>query len=430
MGFLRDLSPSARKTFIASFLGWTLDAFDFFLITFVISRVAGDFNTHVVDVTFAITLTLACRPLGALIFGWLADRFGRRMPLMVDVALFSTIELLTAFSPNFTVFLVLRALYGLAMGGEWGLGAALAMESLPAHRRGFFSGLLQAGYMCGYLLAALAYFVVFQFAPVLGLAKWDWRILFGIGVLPALLIFYIRTHVPESPTWLAGEGRRQAGAAVSNFLHTALRYWPLFLYTILMMAAMNFMSHGTQDLYATFLQKQRGFSTGITSMLSIVAAFGAIAGGILTATVSQKIGRRAAIMICTLLGMLVVPLWAFSPTIAMLGAGAFALQFMVQGAWGVIPAHLNELSPPDARGTFPGFTYQLGNLISAGAAQIEAAFARSRFPLPQPFNADYAKAMAIIAVTMLAAVFVFTGLGFLVHPENREANFMESSEPT
>jgi MFS transporter, SHS family, lactate transporter len=415
---LTELTPAARRTFVACFLGWTLDAFDFFLLTFVVTRIATDFNKAIPEVAFAITLTLMCRPLGAVIFGWFADRFGRRTPLMIDVALFSILELATAFSPNFTVFLVLRALYGVAMGGEWGLGAAMAMEVLPPKRRGFYSGLLQEGYMAGYLLAALAFFGVFHFAPQLG-----WRALFVIGTLPALLIFYIRRNVPESPTFVAQQRARPKDSP--HVVLSALKaHWPLFIYAIFFMSSLNFLSHGTQDLYATSLQKQRGFDTNVTTTLSVIAAFGAIAGGIIFGALSQRWGRRVCIMIAAVFGMCAIPLWAFSPSITLLAVGAFVMQFMVQGAWGVIPAHLNELSPPDTRGTFPGFTYQIGNLISAGAAQMEAAFATSKFPLPGA-GADYGKAMAIIAAICFAAVFIFAALGYLVKPENRDSSFLE-----
>ncbi len=414
-------------------MGWTLDAFDFFLLTFVVKAISGDLKVDIVAVTGAITLTLACRPLGALIFGWIADRYGRRTPLMIDIAFYSAIELLTAFSPNFTVFLILRALYGVAMGGEWGLGAAMAMEALPAKRRGFFSGILQEGYMVGYLLAAAAYFVVFHFADRFGAAHFAWRILFGIGILPALLIFYIRSNVPESPAWLARQSNGNPSAARRNAPRVVagqvsiLQHLPLFIYTVLFMAAMNFMSHGTQDLYATFLQVQHGLPTGTVSSLSIIAAVGAIVGGMGFGSISQRLGRRPALLIATVLGALCVPLWAFSHTIVLLGAGAFLVQFMVQGAWGVIPAHLNELSPAGSRGTFPGFTYQIGNLISAGAAQMEARFATKNFSLPNG-TADYGRAMAILALIMFAAVFVFTAIGYLVKPENRDVAFVAEPE--
>jgi SHS family lactate transporter-like MFS transporter len=399
------MSSAARKTFIASFLGWSLDAFDFFLLTFVVGRIATSFGQAIPQVALAITLTLACRPIGALLFGWLADRYGRRTPLMIDIALYSLLELLTAFSPNFTVFLVLRALFGIAMGGEWGLGAAMVMEVLPPQRRGFFSGLLQQGYMWGYLLAALAYFLVFNFT------HWDWRALFVIGALPAGLILYIRSSVPESPVWLEGRARRVS--LRKDFTLQSLRaYWPLFIYCVAFMAALNAMSHGTQDLYATFLQKQHGFSTGLTSTLAIVAAVGAILGGLTFGALSQRFGRRPVVMFCAVLAACMIPLWAFSPTIALLAAGAFGMQFAVQGTWGVIPAHLNELSPPEVRATFTGFTYQLGNLVAAGTAQLEASLAQ---------RSSYGEAMAIVLILVLTAVFALSALGYLIRPENRFA---------
>jgi SHS family lactate transporter-like MFS transporter len=413
------VTAAARRTVIASFLGWTLDAFDFLLLTFVISHIATTFNRGVAEVTVAITLTLACRPIGALIFGWIGDRYGRRTPLMIDIAFYSLVELLTAFSPNFTVFLVLRALYGVAMGGEWGLGAALTMEMLPPNRRGFFSGILQSGYMTGYLIAALVYYLVFTFT------HWDWRGLFVIGALPALLIFYIRSSVPESPAWLAG--RAQRISIEPNFLLKSFaRHWPLFIYAIAFMAAFNAMSHGTQDLYATILQKQHGFSPGTTALISIVAAVGAIIGSITFGTLSQHFGRRSTVMVCAALALCAVPLWAFSPTIALLATGAFIMQLAVQGAWGIIPAHLNELSPADARGTFPGFAYQLGNLIAAGIVQIEASVAARMPPLPNgAFN--YAAAMALVTAIVLVSVFLLAALGYLVRKENRAASFVVST---
>ncbi|MGA9420076.1 MAG: MFS transporter [Candidatus Cybelea sp.] len=405
------MSPSAWRTFIASFLGWTLDAFDFLILTFVISRIATTFNRSIAEVAFAITLTLACRPIGALLFGWLGDRYGRRIPLMIDVAFYSIVALLTAFAPNFTVFLVLRALFGVAMGGEWGLGAALTMEMLPPERRGLFSGLLQSGYMVGYLLAALAFFAVFTFT------HWDWRGLFAIGALPALLILYIRTSVPESPAWLAG--RAQRISAPGNFLlKSFVAHWPLFIYAIVFMAALNALSHGTQDLYATFLQKQHGFSAGTTSLISIVAAVGAIAGSIIFGTFSQRFGRRFSVMLCAVLAFCTLPLWAFSTAAVLLAAGAFIMQFFVQGIWGVIPAHLNELSPPNVRGTFPGFTYQLGNLLVAGTVQIEAAIAQ-RLPPLSSGQVNFGGAMAIVIAIVIGSVFVLALLGYLVRKESR-----------
>lgn len=398
------------RTFVASFLGWTLDAFDFFLVTFVVARVASDFHRTIPEVALAITLTLACRPLGALLFGWLADKYGRRRPLMIDIACYSVLELATAFSPNFTVFLVLRALYGVAMGGEWGLGAALAMESLPAQKRGLFSGLLQEGYSVGYLIAAIVFGLFYN---TIG-----WRGMFVIGVLPALLIFYIRRHVPESATWERAQRQPRKRLDFAAFA----RYAPLFIYTALLMAAFNFMSHGTQDLYPTFLEKQRALSTSTVAWLAIVYNVGAIAGGVVFGGLSQRIGRRPGILVACALGVFTIPLWVHAPTLALLGLGGFLLQVMVQGAWGIVPAHLNEISPTGARGTFPGFTYQLGNLISAPAAQIEATIAKTHFATPSGAP-DYASALSVITLVMFGAVFFFTALGYAVVPERRSEEF-------
>jgi SHS family lactate transporter-like MFS transporter len=318
----------------------------------------------------------------------------------------------TAFSPNLTVFIVLRALYGIAMGGEWGLGAALAMESLPAEKRGLFSGILQEGYAVGYLLAGALYYAY----PFLG-----WRGMFMVGVLPALLIFFIRAHVPESPAWLAGHSQKVA-AGPHPLLRAFKAQWPLFIYAILFMAAFNYMSHGTQDLYPTFLTLQHGFASSTVSTLLIVMNVGAIVGGIFFGWLSQRFGRRNMIMLCAAFGIVLIPLWAFSQAAVWLGAGAFLMQVAVQGAWGIIPAHLNEISPAAVRGTFPGFTYQLGNLISANALQLESAFAAEKFPLPGG-HPDYAKALAVVALVVFVAILALTAIGYFVTPERRESAF-------
>jgi len=413
LAIARSLTGAQRKTFVASFLGWTLDAFDYFLVTFVVARIAGDFGRSIPEVAFAITITLMMRPLGALIFGWFADRYGRRVPLMIDIGIYSLLELLTAFAPNYWAFIGLRALYGVAMGGEWGVGAALAMEALPVRARGFFSGVLQQGYATGFLIAAVAFYFVFP--------HYGWRGMFIVGALPALLILYIRTQVPESDVWKRDAAARtgQTGGLVRSIAAHA----PLFGYAILLMAAFNFMSHGTQDLYPTFLEKQRAFSVGQVSALTIVMNVGAIIGGTIFGSLSQRLGRRRAIVTAVVLGACVVPLWAFAPSAVLLGIGGFFMQFMVQGAWGIVPAHLNELSPPEVRGTFPGFTYQMGNLLSAGAAQMQAAFA-ARFPLAGG-GADYARALAIVAVAMFAAVGILAAVG----PEAKERSFGEQPDP-
>jgi MFS transporter, SHS family, lactate transporter len=395
----KSLDRVQRNTFIACFLGWTLDALDFFLLTFVFSSVGQEFGRSIEQVTFAITLTLMMRPIGAFIFGWLGDRFGRRIPLMIDIVFYSVIELLTAFAPNFGTFLLLRALFGIGMGGEWGLGASLAMESLPTHARGLFSGILQQGYAFGYLLAALVYWIVFP--------HFGWRGLFVVGALPALLVIYIRAHVPESPVW---ERNRASGRIRRVDLRRFLReHGSLLIYAALLMTAFNYMSHGTQDLYATYLQKQRGFNSDQTSRIAIIYAVGMICGGTVVGYLSQHWGRRRVIILSATFGMLLIPLWIFAPSTALLVAGGFLIQFMVQGAWGVVPVHLNELSPPDFRGTFPGLAYQLGNFAAAYAAQQQAWLATNFFGTNE--NPNYALTMALVQCFVFLAIILLAAIG-------------------
>jgi SHS family lactate transporter-like MFS transporter len=394
----KDLNRDQRNTFLACFLGWALDAFDFFLLTFVIAPMAHDFGTSIAQLSYAITLTLAMRPVGAFIFGLLGDRFGRRIPLMIDIVFYSVMELLTAFAPNYATLLVFRALYGIGMGGEWGLGASLAMEALPTESRGLFSGILQQGYMVGYLFAALVYGIVFPF--------FGWRGLFVVGALPALLVFFIRARVPESPVWL----RQSSTTSFWTDLAAVLRqHWLLFLYVICLMTAFNAMSHGTQDQYQTFLGEQRGFSVGQRSTIGIIYAVGAICGGVVFGHLSQRFGRRRAIIVAAVCGIVLIPLWVFSPGLVLLVFGGFAMQFMVQGAWGIVPVHLNELSPPQVRGTFPGFAYQLGNLLAANTAVIEAKLAlHLRDAGGRP---DYAKALAVFTLVIFIALITIAAIG-------------------
>jgi MFS transporter, SHS family, lactate transporter len=361
------MSAAARKTFVASFLGWSLDAFDFFLLTFVIGRIATSFGQAIPQVALAITLTLACRPIGALLFGWLADRYGRRTPLMIDIALYSLFELLTAFSPNFTVFLVLRALFGIAMGGEWGVGAALAFETLPKENRGFFSGLLQEGYSVGYLVAAAAFGLLFQ--------SIGWRGMFIVGALPALVAGYIGLKVEESPAWEQGRASRGAGTSLSGLWQGIRSYLPLFLFLVLLMSGFNAFSHGSQDLHPLFLQSDHHFHPHTVSMIGIVLALGAISGGVVFGALSERWGRKRAIITAALLAIPAAPLAMLTHGRIALATGAFLVQFMVQGAWGVIPVYLSEISPGPVRATFPGVVYQLGNLIASKVSNIQARMA-------------------------------------------------------
>ncbi len=373
----------------ASYVGWTLDAFDYFLLALVLTDVAKEFGVSVKLTTWALTLTLAMRPVGAFLFGRLADRYGRRPVMIADVICYATLAFASAFAPSITVFLILRALFGVAMGGEWGVGASLTMESIPAEARGFVSGILQAGYPSGYLLASLAYGILF---PMVG-----WRGLFMLGLAPAFLVLYIRRAVPESPGW------NKERAQHSDILGMLRRHWRLALYAILLMTCFNFFSHGTQDIYPTFLKVDHLYSPHTVSLIQIVYNVGAILGGLTLGTLSQRFGRRRMIVIGALLSLLALPLWAYGTTPVLLATGAFLMQFFVQGCWGVIPAHLNELSPPEARAMFPGFVYQLGNLLAAYNATLQAQLAVS--------YGSYAIALVLVAglAALGVALFALSG---------------------
>ena len=441
---LRTLDRHQWSAVTASFLGWTLDAFDFFLMVFMFKAIAAEFHADLPAVVVASTLTLAARPFGALVFGMLADRYGRRPVLMTNVILYSGFELASAFAPSLAILLILRALFGFAMGGVWGVGASLALESVPAKTRGLISGMLQEGYAVGYLIASAVFFFLFD--------RIGWRGMFMVGSIPAVLAVFIQVSVKESPSFEREQARAASrgplfllimglvaiavsiGPAVAGaFVKVPIIYWVYFvdapialcglwlfrsqwkmtLYVIAMMTAFNFLAHGTQDLYPTFLQKAHGFGTQATGALTAIGNVGAIFGGLIFGGWSQKLGRRWAIAIAAVLSLLVLPVWAFSHTAALLGVGAFFMQLMVQGAFGVVPVHLNELAPDGARGAFPGYAYQMGNLLASGNAVWQAQLAASN-------HGNFGLALAVVAGGAAIVIALMVGFG----PERREIAFV------
>jgi SHS family lactate transporter-like MFS transporter len=394
LGRFRRLTPVQRNTFIACFLGWSLDAFDFFILVLCVNALATQFHEKVSAITEAIFWTLAMRPVGALLFGRMADHFGRRRTLMLNIIVYSGFELASAFAPTLPVFLVTRALFGIGMGGEWGVGAALAFETLPPEGRGFFSGLLQEGYVVGYLLAALVYRTLF---PLVG-----WRGMFVVGALPALLTIYILTQVEESPAWVQGRVTRTAESRLGRDIAPHVG---VLAFLVLLMFAFNSFSHGTQDLYPTFLERNLKFAPRTTASIVIIYNVGALLGGIVFGNWSERIGRKRAIVIAALLAIPVIPLWAYSHTVPLLALGGFLMQFMVQGAWGVVPAHLNELSPPSVRGTLPGFAYQLGNLLASRNSVIQAKLAETRYGGSYPPVLTW----TVLVIATLVAVVTWSG---------------------
>jgi len=397
-------SPRApAHAVIAAFLGWTLDAFDFFVVVFLLDVLALEFGVTKAAMVATLTVTLALRPVGAFVFGLLADRYGRRRPLMANITFFSVVEVLCGFAPNYAVFLFLRALYGVGMGGEWGLGASLALEHVSPRWRGITSGFLQSGYSVGYLLAAFAYWII---PPHLG-----WRPMFWIAGVPALLVLYIRSKVPESEAW-----RRHRATSLGQVLRTVWEYRGRFAFLVTLMTFMMFFSHGTQDLYPDFLKSEHRMSAGAVAQMAIFYNVGAIVGAILFGQFSQRIGRRNSMLAAFGLSLLAIPLWAAGGSILLLMVGACLLQMGVQGAWGIVPAHLNELAPDRARGLVPGFAYQMGVLIAAPVNTIQYAL-RDRL--------GYAWALAgfeIFVILTLASL-------VLLSAEHHGRSFLETDTP-
>jgi SHS family lactate transporter-like MFS transporter len=394
---LKGWTALERHAVTAAYLAWTLDAFDYFVLVFLLTDISKAFGVSRTEVAVATTLTLAFRPLGALLFGRLADRFGRRPVLMLVTALYSVSGFATAFAPSLVAFLVIRGLFGVAMGGVWGIGASLAFETIQPRARGFVSGLLQSGYPTGYLAASLA------FGWLYGSGLIDWHGMFIVGLVPGLMLTaYMAFMVKESPVFQTVRTRQLAGLSVLK------RNWKLALYAIALMTGFNFFSHGTQDAFPDFLREQHHFDPGTISHIAVIYNIGAVVGGLSFGAISQRLGRAKTMMIAALMAMPVVWLWAFSETATMLALGAFAMQFCVQGAWGVVPTHLNELSPPDARGTFPGTVYQLGNLIASVNLPLQLFITHA-------MGGDYRFALAAVVVFAACLITLCAWLGPEAH---------------
>jgi len=386
----------------AGFLGWTLDAFDFFILVMVISAVAKDFHVTVPAIALALTGSLMTRPIGAILFGVMADRYGRKLPLMLNVVFYATISVLSGLAPSYRVFIILRLLFGIGMGGEWGVGASLTMESIPVRLRGLLSGVLQGGYTFGFLLAALAYYFIFP--------HWGWRAMFFVGRLPALLALFIRSRVKETEAW------HQNRTDWKTYRSAIATNWKRFLYMILLLMFMNSMSHGTQDMFPTYLTRQLHYAPKLVATITMLATLGNLCGALTGGRLSDRWGRRNVIMTAVALALILIPLWMWAPNIPTIIIGAFLMQFMVTGAWGVMPAHMNELSPPQLRGFFPGFVYQMGVLCASSISYIEARIGE---------HLSYSRAMSMSMVVVLVCLLVTIALG----PEAKGVSFLTPKVP-
>jgi SHS family lactate transporter-like MFS transporter len=401
----KEARANQRNAVLAGFLGWTLDAFDFFILTLIVDDIAHAFGGSRQEIALAITVTLAMRPLGAVVFGMMADRFGRRIPLMINVVFYAVVSVLCGLAPSYGAFLVLRMLFGIGMGGEWGVGASLALESASPRLRGLLSGLLQEGYAMGNLLAAFAFRTLYPWFNEMYPGN-GWRLMFFIGGLPALLSLFIRSKVKESEAW------HEHRTDWATYRRSLFANWKRFVYLVLLMTMMNFMSHGTQDMYPTLLGTA-GYSKARIADITMLSMIGAILGGLAFGYYSDLKGRRRAILTASVFGLLVVPFWiaGFNPLFTI--AGVFLMQFFVQGAWGVIPAHINELSPGQLRGFFPGFAYQLGVLCASSIPFLETALGE-RF--------TYAQSMGGLVTVVFVGAILVTFLG----PEARGVSFRTS----
>jgi SHS family lactate transporter-like MFS transporter len=401
-------TPGWKFAVTSGILGWVLDAFDFFVVVFLFDTLAQHFHVSKASVVYTLTLTLAMRPLGAVFFGALADRFGRKSPLIFCVLYFSLFTVLTGFAPNYASFVLCRALYGIGMGGYWGIGASYAMECSPRRFRGVLSGLMQAGYPMGYLLASVAMQTV---APAFG-----WQSVFFIGAPAAVLIVALTLFAPESAAW-----EQHRPASMQQILRSLLDHKGMFCYLLLMMSVLLCLSHGTQDLYPDFLKSVPGIAAksilGMKALYGIPILYniGAIVGALIFGHLSQKIGRRNAIMLALGIALLAIPAWAFGTSLAVLVAGSYLMQTGVQGSFGVVPAHLNELSPDTVRSLFPGIVYQLGTLLAAPATAVEFSL-RDRFGYPW--------ALTTFEASVIVVMIVVVWLG----PEARDRSFLRETQ--
>jgi MFS transporter, SHS family, lactate transporter len=409
-GAARAMTPedkaNQRNAVLAGFLGWTLDAFDFFILTLILDDIARAFGKSRPEIALAITVTLAMRPLGAVVFGMMADRFGRRIPLMINVVFYAIISVLCGLAPTYGTFLALRMLFGIGMGGEWGVGASLALESASPRLRGLLSGLLQEGYAMGNLVAAFAFRVLYPWFTSLYPGN-GWRLMFFLGGLPALLSLFIRSKVKESEAW------HEHRTDWATYRKSLFGQWRRFAYLVLLMTMMNFMSHGTQDMYPTLLGTI-GYTKARIADITMLSMVGAILGGLFFGYYSDLKGRRRAIVTASAFGLIVVPFWiaGFNPLFTI--AGVFLMQFFVQGAWGVIPAHINELSPGALRGFFPGFAYQLGVLCASSIPFLESLLGE-RF--------TYRQSMGGLVTAVFVGAILATSLG----PEAKGVSFRKRS---
>jgi SHS family lactate transporter-like MFS transporter len=356
-----DLSPDQRKAFWAAYLGWTLDGFDYYILSLLLVDVQRSFTVSSALAGALASVTLMFRVFGGIGAGIAADRWGRKLPLMLAILWYSSFAFLSAFSTSYGMLFACRALFGVGMGGVWSAGMPLAIEHCPPQHRGLVSGLLQGGYAVGVILAA----AVYQFGyPLVSDRPEGWRMLMWVGILPALLVLWIMKYVKESPVWLerrhgTGSGGRPGGSFAHLFRRDLL---PITLHTTFLLASLLFLYNSITWWYPTLLDQLE------RPRLPFITAFsaGGIAGAVICGRLSETgLGRRGSAMLITLLGLASVPLYLFSGATAGLLAGAVTMGVFGTGGFGIIPTYLSERFPTAARGVGAGFAYQAGAALAA-----------------------------------------------------------------
>ncbi|KAH0497815.1 hypothetical protein TgHK011_005099 [Trichoderma gracile] len=413
-----QLSARDWLFFIVGWLAWTADAFDFHALSIQTVKLSKYYGRSKTDITTAITLTLLLRSVGAAVFGLAGDKWGRKWPMVFNMLVLGALQIATIYSTKFTTFLAVRSMFGLFMGGVYGNAIAMALEQCPSNARGLMSGILQQGYSMGYVLAACANLGV-------GGATDSWKTVFWIGAGLSIGVGLLRILFPESQQFLEAKKAGKKASSPGSFwreTRTMLaKEWKMCVYCVILMTWFNYYSHTSQDSYTTFMLEQKMLDNAGASRASILMKAGAVVGGTIIGYISQFVGRRRTMMVAALMSALLIPAWILPEGERALSATGFFMQFFVQGAWGVIPIHLNELSPPAFRSSFPGVTYQVGNMISSPSAQIVNAISEKMFVTVKGGKKAeaYGPTMGIATAIIATGIFVTVMFG----PERRGRNF-------
>jgi len=395
----REPTKDQWLAYVAAWLGWTLDAFDFTIFLLIMVPISKDFGVPLVDVLAVFTVTLWLRLLGATASGWLADRVGRKIPLMISILGYSLCNFIAGFSPSFMFLFVCRAALGIFMGAEWPAGAALAMESWPARSRGFMSGMLQGSWALGFLLSSAIYGLLYD--------AWGWRGMLWIGIVPALAVVYVRKFVKEPEVWKENRDKqRQQGKEfrVPLLQIFRLRMLPNTLTACLWMAS-GFVTYYTVfGLFATHLQKDLGFGPGTVALPIALANVTTFLASCFWGFVADKLGRRWAMIIPAAIGVLVTPFYlGFFTTSYPVLVTAFTIQGLFVGAiYGQNPAYLNERFPTEVRATAAGFCYHQGAIWGGLCGPVLGAWAANAggFAIPMMFTTVGALTVFVLALLM------------------------------